>query len=83
MSQIAVLAQTEKGIRLQVDSKIINVFLFYGVRVNVLCENAAHKVWRGGGRMHESFAAAKSAYKSTEMKAAIDYAENVLLNGGK
>jgi hypothetical protein len=41
----------------------------------VICQNAAHKVWRGSGRSFSSFEEALAAYKKPEMKAIITAVE--------
>lgn len=43
--------------------------------VNVLCKNAAHKAWKGTGRTFWSFEEARAAYKSSDVKAMIDFVE--------
>lgn len=40
-------------------------------QVRVICQNAAHKVWRGSGRAFATIAEAIAAYKKPEMKAII------------
>lgn len=40
-------------------------------QVRVICQNAAHKVWRGAGRAFATVAEALAAYKTPEMKAII------------
>lgn len=40
--------------------------------IQVVCENASHKAWRGMGRSFPSLAAAREGYKSSEMRAIID-----------
>jgi hypothetical protein len=42
--------------------------------LQVLCVNAAHRCWRGGGRYMASLADALEVYKSAEMKAIIQLA---------
>lgn len=45
--------------------------------VQVICKNASHSVWRGAGKVFHGDNAwdqAKEAYKSSEMKAMIDFA---------
>lgn len=42
--------------------------------VAVLCLNAAHRAWRGGGRNFRDIEAALLGYKSAEMKAIINAA---------
>ena len=44
--------------------------------VDVLCMNASHRAWRGMGRTFGSWTEAKAAYKSADMKAMIEYAED-------
>jgi hypothetical protein len=39
--------------------------------VRVICQNAAHKAWRGFGRRFPTVAEAIAAYKKPEMKAII------------
>lgn len=39
--------------------------------VQVICQNAANRVWKGGGRHFPTIAAAIMGYKSGEMKAII------------
>lgn len=43
--------------------------------VQVLCVNAAHRAWRGGGRCFNSIAEALAHYKSAEMRQMIATAE--------
>lgn len=45
--------------------------------VQVICQNAAHKVWRGMGRRFESVELALANYKSGEMRAIIQAAAAV------
>jgi len=47
----------------------------YGVQV--VCQNAAHKVWRGSGKFFPTIAAAIDNYKSGEMKAIIQAAADM------
>ena len=42
--------------------------------VNVCANNAAHRVWKGMGKHFQSFTEAASAYKSSFMRNAIEYA---------
>jgi len=42
--------------------------------IRVCCKNAMHKVWKGQGRVFQSFDEALAAYKSAEMKAIISAA---------
>ena len=44
--------------------------------VRVICQNAAHKVWRGMGKAFDGFDNAKAAYKSSGMRAMIEYVES-------
>ena len=44
--------------------------------VRVICQNAAHRVWRGMGTAFDGFANAKAAYKSSGMRAMIEYVES-------
>ncbi len=46
--------------------------------VCVVCKNASHSVWRGSGRMFDSFEQAERAYKSPEMKEMINFAADQL-----
>ena len=41
------------------------------IYVRVICYNAAHKAWRGFGRVFQTVAEAIAAYKTPEMKAII------------
>ena len=43
--------------------------------VQVCCKNAAHRAWGGMGKRFDSAEAAKSNYRSAEMKAIIEAAE--------
>ena len=43
--------------------------------VSVLCKNASHRAWKGMGRTFWSWTEAKDAYKSSDMKSMIEYAE--------
>lgn len=45
--------------------------------LQVLCVNAAHKCWRGGGRYFASVADALAGYRSPEMRAMIQHAADV------
>ncbi len=45
--------------------------------VDVLCCNAAHRAWRGGGRFFGSISDALGAYKSPEMRAIIQEADKL------
>ncbi len=47
-----------------------------GGRVNVICRNSSHGVWRGAGRFFDDFDAAIAGYKSGAMKAAIETARD-------
>ena len=42
--------------------------------IQVCCQNAAHQVWRGMGRIFDDKAIALASYKSKEMKAMIEAA---------
>jgi len=45
--------------------------------IDVLCKNASHKVWKGmGRRFWGGWSEAKAAYKSPEMRAMIEHAED-------
>lgn len=46
--------------------------------INVVCKNAAHRVWRGAGRHFVSLADALAGYKSASMRALIQAAADVL-----
>ena len=43
--------------------------------VTVCCHNAANRVWRGMGRTFQSWDDAMNGYKSSDMKAMIEYAK--------
>ena len=43
--------------------------------VNVLVRNASHKAYRGLGRFFDSFAEARAAYKSADVKAMLEILE--------
>ena len=45
--------------------------------MQVLCVNAAHRCWRGGGRWVRNLAEALEAYRSEEMKAIIQAAADL------
>lgn len=45
-----------------------------GTGLNVCCQNASHRVWRGSGKWFRDINEAKAAYKSSEMKAILDAA---------
>ena len=51
---------------------VINVSIRKG-SVDVVYENAAHRAWRGPGRSFENIADALNNYKSSEMKAILQY----------
>ena len=46
--------------------------------INVLTKNAAHAAYKGMGRFFDSWEDALNAYKSSEAKAAIQYAMEIL-----
>lgn len=52
-------------------SAIVSV-MSYGVQV--VCQNASHRCWRGGGKFFHTAEAAIANYKSGEMKAIIQAA---------
>jgi DNA-binding protein H-NS len=54
--------------------KVQGVVSIHRHGVQVLCVNAAHRVWRGGGRCFNSITDALAAYKSPEMRAIIQAA---------
>lgn len=43
--------------------------------IGVCCKNASHRAWKGTGRNFNSFDEAKAAYKSSDMKAMIEFVE--------
>jgi hypothetical protein len=43
--------------------------------IQVICQNAAHRCWRGSGRKFRTIAEAVEAYRKPEMKAIIHAAE--------
>lgn len=47
------------------------ITLYHNGNVNVICKNAMHKVWNGGGKMFNSVDEAINNYKSSEMKSII------------
>jgi hypothetical protein len=49
--------------------------------VQVICQNAAHRVWRGAGRFFPSFEAALAGYKSASVRSLIQAAEIELAGG--
>jgi len=48
--------------------------------INVTCENASHKAWRGMGKVFTSWEDAKAAYKSASMRNMISLAQETLAN---
>ena len=46
--------------------------------VNVCCQNASHRAFRGIGRTFRNWDEARKGYKSTAMKLIIDEAERIL-----
>ena len=62
--------------QLQCENKSAFVTFERDGRVQVCCQNAAHRVWRGAGKFFQSIAEALEAYKSPEMKAMIHAAES-------
>ena len=44
--------------------------------VNVICQNDSHRAWKGMGRIFRNFDEAIEGYKSSEMKAMINFAKN-------
>ena len=51
--------------------KISAIVCINDYEVRVICQNAAHKVWRGAGKAFKTIAEALAAYKTPEMKAII------------
>lgn len=43
--------------------------------INVCCKNASHKTWKANGRYFRTFDEALAGYKSAEMKAIINAAQ--------
>ena len=48
----------------------------YDYGVQVCCQNASHKVWRGAGKLFPNAQAALDNYKKPEMRAIINAAIN-------
>ena len=87
MSDMIILEEekTEKTISIEVISGKREVHVSYNKGlgcVNVLCRNASHNAFRGAGRTFwghmEAFTNAKNAYKSSDVKAAIEYASSLV-----
>jgi uncharacterized protein involved in outer membrane biogenesis len=74
--------QVKEGnyIRVELKGKRNEVHISHDVAlgyVTVVVNNAVHQAWRGPGKTYGSWNSAKSAYKSSEMKAMLEYAEQV------
>jgi hypothetical protein len=51
--------------------KISAIVCITEYNVRVICQNSAHKTWRGFGRSFESISEALAGYKTPQMKAII------------
>lgn len=60
-------------------NKVSAMVSIHGYGVQVICQNAAHKAWRGAGKFFQTSAEALANYRSGEMKAiiqaAVDFSE--------
>lgn len=73
----AVEFESSKSIELQTEKKSALIY-FAGSYLQVVCQNAAHRVWGGAGRVFhggDAWEQAVAAYKSPEMKAMIRFAK--------
>lgn len=67
----------ETGKYIEADCGKISAHIFisdFGY-INVCCKNASHKAWKANGRYFRSFDEALNGYKSAEMKAIINAAQ--------
>lgn len=76
MSAIQILSESESNYSHHFEALCGNVRAYVGLSKHnpglcVLCMNASHRAWKGGGRSFASVALALEAYKSGEMKAII------------
>jgi len=73
--QITETAKSSSGSYLQATcNKTSAMVCVHNHGLQVICQNACHKVWRGAGRFFPTAAAAFAGYKSAEMKAIIQAA---------
>lgn len=68
--------ETSKGATVIANKKKIHVY-FGKNYINVLQENAMNRAWKGCGKCFQTIEQALAAYKSPEMKAAINYTANL------
>jgi len=69
---------TNNGLYVQATCGKTSAFVcIYEYGVNVICQNASHKVWKKSGKMFSSVDAALQNYKSQEMKAIIQAANTI------
>jgi DNA-binding protein H-NS len=76
--QVQILSQTDRSLRATCGKK--TAFVYRATTgVWVTCENASHQVWRGGGRTFATWHEAQNGYKSPEMRAIIQLAQEQLM----
>lgn len=75
--QIQIISQSETEFAKYFDVQVGNkaIFLGYARRgtLTVCVKNASHQAWKGMGRTFGGFDEARNAYKSSEVKSAIDF----------
>ncbi len=75
---IMILEQSEgdnvKYFTLRAGNKEAFIAVHQDETIQVCCKNAAHRVWKGMGRVFDNKTAALASYKSTGMKAMIEAA---------
>lgn len=73
--QISNVTKTDSAKYVQATCGKVSAFVaFSNHGVQVVCHNAAHKVWRGSGKHFDSADEAINNYRSGEMKAIISAA---------
>ena len=78
--QIINQTKEENILSLEMSSGKKTAFIYQNKKlgyVRVICKNAAHKVWGGIGRCFNNYKEAITSYKSSDMKAMIDYAQKI------
>jgi len=78
--QIINQTKEENILSLEINNGKKSAFIYQNKKIGyiqVICKNAAHKVWGGMGRCFNNYDEAIEAYKSSDMKAMIRYAKQV------
>ena len=76
--QLIITKQTDRLIEVTNGKQKAYVGIFSSGSINVLNANAAHRAFKGMGRMFWSWDEAKAGYKSAFMQAVIELAEESL-----